>query len=117
MIHESFAVEDVDDTTAVVVVTGLTHGPDASRLAELLEGLIAQGHVRLVVDLTDSELLNSKLLDALVTVSGLLDPRQGEGLAVVSDTNYVRQMLEIGATGGFLLLADSRDEALEALSG
>ena len=115
MTPETIAVEDVDGTTAVVVVRGLTHGLDAPRLAELLEGLIADGRVRLVVDLTDSRLLNSKLLDTLVTVSGRLDPRQGEGLAVVTDTHYVRQMLEIGATGGFLLLADSRDEAIDAL--
>lgn len=116
MTEDALDVVSDDGTIAVVAVRGLTHGGDAPRLAALLGGLVKGGRGRLVVDLTTSHLLNSKLLDTLVTVSAGLDPRQGQGLAVVTGTNYVRQMLEIGAEGGVLLLADTRDEALEALS-
>ncbi len=68
-----------------------------------------------MVDLRSSALLNSKLLDTLVRAAGDLDPRRGEGLAVITETGYVQTMLEIAAPGGLVLLASSRDEALEAL--
>lgn len=116
MSDDVLEVQEVGDDTAVVVVSGTTHGTDASRLSSLLEELLERGRCRLVVDLTGSRLLNSKLLDSLVTVAGRLDPRAGHGLVVVSGTHYVRQMLEIGATGGVLLLAETRDEALAAFA-
>ena len=110
-----FSVEHVGDDVAVVAVERATLGPDASVLTETLEQLIAEGNPRIVVDLSGGALVNSKLLDALVRVSGRIDPRAGEGIAVVTGTSYVRQLLEIGASGGLLLLASTRDEALEAL--
>jgi anti-anti-sigma regulatory factor len=100
----------------VVAVQGLTHGTDAGPLAELLEELLAEGQRKIVVDLRAPQLLNSKLLDALVRVSDKLDPRRGEGIAVVTETGYVATMLEIAASGGLLILAASLDEALDALA-
>ena len=101
---------------AVVTVDGVTQGPDADQLAAALRTLVDDGCTQLVVDLSDCPLLNSKVLDALVRVSGELDPSCGGGLAVVTDTSYVRHMLEISATGGVLLLAGSREEALGAFA-
>ena len=110
-----FSVEHVGDSVAVVAVERTTLGPDASRLTEMLEQLISDGKPRIVVDLSGAPLVNSKLLDALVRVSARIDPRAGEGICVVTGTSYVRQLLQIGASGGLLLLASTRDEALEAL--
>jgi anti-anti-sigma regulatory factor len=111
-----FTVEHVGESVAVVSLERTTLGPDASLLTETLDALIADGHPRIVVDLSGAHLVNSKLLDALVRVSARTDPRAGEGIAVVTGTAYVRQLLEIGASGGLLLLARSRQEALEALA-
>ena len=110
-----FAVEHVDGATSVITVDGLTHGPDADELGRLLGAQLDLGRGRLVVDLRAAQLLNSKLLDALVRVSARLDPRRGEALAVVTDTGYVSHMLQIGATGGMLMLEPTREDALEAL--
>ena len=59
---------------------------------------------------------HAKLLDALVRASAGQDPRKG-GIAVVAEADYIRQMLEISETGGVVLLAENREEALEALPG
>ncbi len=115
MADDPFVVEPVDDTTAVIEVTGHTHGPDAELLAEVLERILAAGRTRVVVDLRVAKLVNSKLLDTLVRVSARMDPRQGEGLAVVTETGYVAHMLEISESGGLIFLEQTRDEALEAL--
>ena len=112
-----FSVEHLPDRVAVVSLERTTLGPDATLLTEMLDALISDGHPRIVVDLTGTHLVNSKLLDALVRVSARTDPRKGEGIAVVTHRDYVRKLLEIGASGGLLLLADTRDEALEALGG
>ena len=112
-----FSIEHVGDSVAIVAVERTTLGPDATRLTEVLDQLIAEGNPRIVVDLSIAPLVNSKLLDALVRLSARIDPRAGEGIAVVTGTSYVRHLLEIGVSGGVLLLADSRDEALEALGG
>jgi anti-anti-sigma regulatory factor len=112
-----FSVEHVAESVAVVALERTTLGPDAAVLSETLETLIADGHPRIVVDLSGAHLVNSKLLDALVRVSARIDPRRGEGIAVVTGAGYVRTLLEVGASGGLLLLARTRDEALEALAG
>ena len=117
MAADPFVVEPVDDATAVIEVTGHTHGPDADRLASVLERILAEGRTRVIVDLRVAKLVNSKLLDTLVRVSGRLDPRRGEGLAVVTETGYVAHMLEISESGGLIFLEATRDEALEALDG
>lgn len=109
-----FIVEHVDGV-AVVALAGATHGPDAETLSETLGDLIAAGGARVVVDLSGTHLVNSKLLDTLVRVSGRMDPRKGEAIVVVTGADYMRHMLEISAEGGLLLLAESRDEAIEIL--
>jgi hypothetical protein len=104
-----FTVEQIDGASVVVCVEGPTEGPDAERLVELVRE--HAGARRLIVDLEHCPLLNSKLLDGLVRVAAEVDC----GLAVVTGTGYVRHMLEIGASGGVLLVATTREEALEAL--
>jgi anti-anti-sigma regulatory factor len=108
-------VERVDRQTAVVTVgagAGMTSG---QQVFELLTELKAAGVHRLVVDLRTPQMLNSKVLDALVRAAADLDPRDGAGLAVITDQQYVRTILEITANGGLLFLAESREEALDAL--
>ncbi|WP_445149522.1 STAS domain-containing protein [Baekduia sp. Peel2402] len=108
-------VEHIDDHTAVI-----TLHPDAGTSAgehvrTLLSDLLAQGVNRLVIDLRGPQMLNSKVLDALVRSAGSLHPRDGAGLAVITEQQYVRTILQITATGGMLYVAESRDEALDAL--
>jgi hypothetical protein len=108
-------VERIDDRTAVI-----TLHPDAGTSAgehvrTLLSDLLTQGVNRLVVDLRGPQMLNSKVLDALVRGAGDLHPRDGAGLAVITEQQYVRTILQITATGGMLYLAESREEALDAL--
>lgn len=110
-----FVVERLGDAVSVIAVTATTHAGDASVLAETLDGLLAEGRSRIVVDLSGARLVNSKLLDVLVRAAADLDPRRGEGIVVVTGADYVRHMLEISATGGLLLVAESRAEALATL--
>jgi anti-anti-sigma regulatory factor len=108
-------VERLDDRTAVITLHPEA-GTNAGRhVDELLAELRDQGVNRLVVDLRGPQMLNSKVLDALVRGSEHLDPRDGAGLAVITEQQYVRTILQITATGGMLYLADGRGEALDAL--
>jgi anti-anti-sigma regulatory factor len=108
-------VELVDDRTAIVTLrsaVAMTAGDDVSRV---LAELTAQGVDRLVIDLRGLQMLNSKILDVLVRGAADLDPRRGAGIAVITEQQYVRMILEVTETGGLLFLAEDRDEALEAL--
>ena len=109
------AVERVDGDTAVLTITGVTDVWSGGEIDDLLVELKRDGRRRIVVDASDANWLNSKVLDALVRCSADLDPRDGAGLAVVTSQSYVKQILEITTTGGVLFLADTRDEALDAL--
>ena len=106
--------ERIDASTAVVVVEGDPLGMSADALADGLSALDAEGIVHLVVDFSSLPVLNSKLLDALVRASRRQQPATG-AIAVVAGHGYVGHMLEISETGGLVLLADSREEALEVL--
>ncbi len=110
----SVVVEKLDADTAVVRVTLDPLGEVSAELTDEIVALLDGGTCRIVVEFAGGGLLNSKLLDALVRATAGQDPRRG-GIAVVTGVDHVRQMLEISETGGLLILADSRDEALEIL--
>ena len=110
------SVEPIDAVTACVTIRrDVRQGSGAGELEKVLDGLIADGMRRIVVDISDVGFLNSKLLDTLVRVSARIDPRDG-GVAVITEQTYVRHMLEVTETGGILLLEDSKDAALAALA-
>jgi anti-anti-sigma regulatory factor len=108
-------VEHLDDRTVVITLPVHAGTSAGEHVQELLAGLLEQGVRRLVIDLRNPQMLNSKVLDALVRAAADLDPREGAGLAVITEQQYVRTILEVTATGGMLYLAESRAEALEAL--
>ena len=108
-------VERLDDRTACVTVTGNVMMGEPAKLEEMLRSLVVAGCTRLVVDLSSVPFLNSKLLDTLVRISSGIDPGDG-GVAVLTPQSYVRHMLEITEAGGVLLLEETKDAALAALS-
>jgi anti-anti-sigma regulatory factor len=108
-------VERIDGRTAVITLRRSAGHELGAEVARLLAALRADGVSRLVVDLRGPQLLNSKVLDALVRAAADLDPRAGAGLAVITEQQYVRTILEVTETGGLLFLAESREEAFEAL--
>jgi anti-anti-sigma regulatory factor len=108
-------VELIDDRTAIITLHPEAGTAAGEHVRTLLQDLFAQGVNRLVVDLRGPQMLNSKVLDALVRGARDLHPRDGAGLAVITEQQYVRTILQITATGGMLYLAESRDEALAAL--
>ena len=108
-------VERLDDRTAIVTLDPDAGTDAGAQVDAQLAGLRAQRVDRLVIDLRGPQMLNSKVLDALVRGATDLDPRDGAGLAVITEQQYVRTILQITATGGMLYLAESRDEALAAL--
>jgi anti-anti-sigma regulatory factor len=108
-------VERIDDRTAVITLHPEAGTAAGEHVRALLQDMFTQGVNRLVVDLRGPQMLNSKVLDALVQGARDLDPRDGAGLAVITEQQYVRTILQITATGGMLYLAESRAEALEAL--
>jgi anti-anti-sigma regulatory factor len=108
-------VERIDDRTAIVTLRTEAGTDAGTHITEVLNDLREQGVNRLVIDLRSPQMLNSKVLDALVRAAKDHHPRDGAGLAVITEQQYVRTILEITATGGMLYLAESRAEALDAL--
>ena len=106
--------ERLDAGTAVVVVEGDTLGLSADALGDELALLAVDGIGHVIVDFSRLPVLNSKLLDVLVRASRDQSPGSG-AIAVVAGHGYVGHMLEISETGGLVLLADTRDEALDVL--
>jgi anti-anti-sigma regulatory factor len=109
------SVEQIDERTAVVIVAGDPLGAAADELGSCVGSLLDDGVVCVVVDFSRLPVLNSKLLDALVRASARQPAIGPGGIAVVTGQGYVRQILEISETGGVVLLAETREDALEAL--
>ena len=108
----------IEEIGADVAVITLLTGVDAAagpRLGDAIAGLRRAGRRRVVVDLASTPLVNSRVLDVLVACAGDFDPRAGEGLAVVTGTGYLRQVLSITRRGGLVFMAETRAEALAAL--
>ena len=108
-------IEEIGTDTAVITVRGETDLWSGPEIDDVLLKLKRDGRRRIVVDASAAAWVNSKVLDVLVRCAADLDPRDGAGLAVITSQSYVKQILEITATGGVLLLAETREEALDAL--
>ena len=107
-------VEQIDERSVSVTVGSDPLGDGADELAECVGRLLEKGNTRVVVEF-DGSLLNSKLLDALVRAAARQPTGEPGGVAVIAPPSYVHQMHLVSATGGPVLLADTRDDALEAL--
>ena len=108
-------VELIDARTVLITLRAEAGTDAGAQVTGLLARLREQGVDRLVVDLRNPQMLNSKVLDALVRGAAHLDPRTGAGLVVITDQQYVRTILDMNATGGMLFLAQDRDAAFAAL--
>jgi anti-anti-sigma regulatory factor len=84
---------------------------DCEELRKLLEQQLG-AHDLLIVDLSEAALIDSSVLNNLVSVKRIADLR---GLSLTlqlgSDTN-ARRVLEISRLDGFFTSADSREEAI-----
>jgi hypothetical protein len=104
-------VDRRDERTVAVTVGNDPLGDGSSALFECVTGLIEGGTARIIVEFAGS-ILNSKQIDALVRASGAAGD---SAIATVAPPDYVQQMLVVGEPGGPVLLADTREDALEAL--
>jgi anti-anti-sigma regulatory factor len=107
-------IEEIADDTAVITLE-TTHVWSGDEIDAMFASLTAAGRRRIVVDASAAPMVNSKVLDALVRCAADLDPRDGAGIALVTRLDYVKQMLTVSTNGGIVFLADTREDALDAL--
>lgn len=89
-----FAVETTSDGIAVVVPRGRLTMASARRLKEILDGVIAEGSSRIVVDMAETTFLDSSGLGALI--AGLKAARQAGGdLRIARPTEAVTMVLQL----------------------
>ena len=82
------------DGFAVIAVTGSVDLITAPKLRERIADVVGDGHLRLVVDLRDTEFLDSTGLGALVGALKRLRLKDGE-IRVVCSPGHVRKVFEI----------------------
>lgn len=108
---DSFALRSSErDGCAVVAVEGEVDLATAPRLREALSDAVATGHLRLVVDLTATEFLDSTGLGALVTGLKRVRAKGGE-MRVVCTSARVCKVFEITGIDKVLPIFASVDEA------
>ena len=100
-------------TGAVVVLpAGRLNMTAAPALREQLHGLVKSGHVRLVVDLSGVESIDSSGLGALI--SGLKAARQAGGdLRIAAPAEQVTAVLELTNLNRVLKAYESADRAFD----
>jgi anti-sigma B factor antagonist len=108
---EAFALDvEPGDGCVVLAVAGEIDLATAPALRQQLVDLVAEGHRRIVVDLSRTEFLDSTGLSALVACLKRLRAHDGE-LRVVCTTPRVRKVFEITHIDRVLPLFDSVDAA------
>ena len=98
------------DGCAVLFVSGEVDLATAPQLRQQLVDLVADGHRRIVVDMTGTEFLDSTGLGALVVGLKRLRAHDGE-MRVVCTTPRVRKVFELTHVDRVLPLFESVDEA------
>jgi anti-sigma B factor antagonist len=101
------------DGCAVLSVSGEVDLATAPQLRERLVGLVADGHRRIVVDMSGTEFLDSTGLGALVAGLKRLRAHDGE-MRIVCTTPRVQKVFEITHVDRVLPLFESVDDACTA---
>ena len=108
---DSFGLQRSErDGCAVVAVEGEVDLATAPRLREALAAVVAEGHLRVVVDLSATEFLDSTGLGALVTGLKRVRARGGD-MKVVCTSPRVCKVFEITSIDKVVPVCASLDEA------
>jgi len=110
-----FAIDrrDLDPRTTVISVEGELDLATAPRLKWMLLDALADGHSRLVLDLTLVTFMDSTALSVLVGVNRSL--RDAGALAIVSSNASVLKIFELSGMDGAFAISPTLEQALAHL--
>jgi anti-sigma B factor antagonist len=106
--------EPVDDHTQVVQPHGEIDMHTAPKLGRRLLGLLDEGKIRLVVDLSRVTFMDSTGIGVILNALRRATGRDG-GLVLVCPTERVLRPFEVTGLAGHIRIARSRAEALRGL--
>ena len=112
----SLSQESLDAERHVVAVRGEIDLFTAPELKSALSEAIESGHMRIVVDLTDTTFLDSTALGVLIGALKRLRTRDGVMTIVNRDPN-IAKTFEITGLDQIFTIADTREAAIAALDG
>jgi anti-sigma B factor antagonist len=113
-VNFSVSAERIDDTIAVITLTGEVDLYTAPEFKQHLLEEIEQGILQVVVDFSDTTFIDSTTLGVLVGGVKRLRPLGGRLTLVCDDRNIIKIFEITGLHRVFEIFA-SRDEALEAM--
>ena len=109
-------IERLPEATAVVTLSGnLTLGSSLSLLNSQINGVIADGVTRMVIDLTAVDHVDSAGLGMLVYTYGALNEKTGS-IRLCGVGPRVVSLLELTHTNTFLKVDPTREASLAALT-
>ena len=106
--------DPIDDSRQVVAVAGEIDLFTAPELKSALSEAIESGHTRIVVDLTDTTVLDSTALGVLIGAVKRLRSRDGR-LTIVNVDENIAKTFEITGLDKIFPISSTRDEAVKAL--
>ncbi len=110
------SIERLPNNVAVVTLQGaLTLGTSLKIADSQIQGAIADGVTRLVLDLEGVNYIDSAGLGLIVYAYGILNDKQGV-LRICGATSQVQSLLHITKTDTFLAVDEHRDASLAALN-
>jgi len=107
-------VSQFGDDSYVIAADGELDMYTVGPLRELVEGLLADGARRLLVDLTGVTFVESASLSVLLEATRALDARHGR-LVIASDDALVLRAIELSGLEGTLHVAPSPSRAVNEL--
>jgi len=110
------SIEEVDDTTAVVRVSGEIPLAPAPEFSARLSDVLAEGRTAVVVDLTEVGFIDSTGLSVLLNALRRTT-RAGGTLTLVCTNPTVLRLFEVTRMDTTFTIVDSRDEALARARG
>ena len=105
-----------DDGWTVVAVTGELELATAPRLRQEVVGLVGEGHVQIVLDLSGVDFVDSVGLGVIVSVLKRVRGRGGE-LVVAGPVPRVRRLFELTRLDEIIPLHDRVEDAVGASAG
>jgi anti-sigma B factor antagonist len=110
----TLATSDLGDGMAMLSVRGEVDLATAPRLKQVLNGLVDDGALDVLVDLSETTFIDSTTLGVLMTQARRLRAADGDLVIVCRDRN-VRRIFEITLLDRLFEIVDTREEGIAFL--
>ena len=112
--QESIQIKKTDDITVIKILENKLYQNAVTPFKEKMIDLLDQGNKKIIIDLSDVDVMNSSGLGILITAVTILKDNNG-ALRLINVSDRINNLLKITKLTTVFEIAESYDQAIKSL--